>query len=286
MIGANIRRLRTERHMTQKALADQLFVSAQAVSRWENSEVEPSVGTITELARILGVSTDELLMGDAAEDVGAAVTEGDGDQTAPEPVHTKIVFKEPPPQVLALCAHCNQPIYDTADVTRPIPGSDTVWCRRCTERQAEEKRAAKLETAHKRRKLSYILGGLAGGVALLICLLCGLTQGMIPLAVCGVPISAALYAYVACLILYNNFVGEMTLTILSWGFVKMPGVIFSLDLEGIVWLLTVKLMLWILGLCIALFFAAVAIAIGGLVSLFVYPYALIKNIHRPEDTED
>ena len=40
MIGNNIKRLRTERGMTQKALADKLFVSAQAVSRWENNEVE------------------------------------------------------------------------------------------------------------------------------------------------------------------------------------------------------------------------------------------------------
>lgn len=36
MIGQNIRKLRTEKQMTQKALADRLFVTAQAVSRWEN----------------------------------------------------------------------------------------------------------------------------------------------------------------------------------------------------------------------------------------------------------
>ena len=53
MIGANIKKLRTERGLTQKNLADQLFVSAQAVSRWENDEVEPSIGTITKLSAIL-----------------------------------------------------------------------------------------------------------------------------------------------------------------------------------------------------------------------------------------
>ena len=61
MIGNNIKRLRTERGMTQKALADKLFVSAQAVSRWENNEVEPSITTLTELAKIFGVSADEIL---------------------------------------------------------------------------------------------------------------------------------------------------------------------------------------------------------------------------------
>ena len=67
MIGNNIKRLRTERNMTQKNLADKLFVSAQAVSRWENNEVEPSIGTITELAKIFGVSIDYLMTGESCE---------------------------------------------------------------------------------------------------------------------------------------------------------------------------------------------------------------------------
>ena len=37
MIGGNIKKLRLEQGMTQKNLADKLFVSAQAVSRWENN---------------------------------------------------------------------------------------------------------------------------------------------------------------------------------------------------------------------------------------------------------
>ena len=43
MIGNNIKKLRMQRGMTQKNLADLLFVSPQAVSRWENNEVEPSL---------------------------------------------------------------------------------------------------------------------------------------------------------------------------------------------------------------------------------------------------
>ena len=55
MIGANIKKLRLEHGMTQKNLADKLFVSAQAVSRWENNEVEPSISTILELAKIFEI---------------------------------------------------------------------------------------------------------------------------------------------------------------------------------------------------------------------------------------
>ena len=61
MIGTQIKKYRTEQGMTQQSLADQLFVTAQAVSRWENGEVEPSLSTIAKLAKIFNVTTDEML---------------------------------------------------------------------------------------------------------------------------------------------------------------------------------------------------------------------------------
>ena len=60
LIGENIKNYRIEKGMTQKELADKLFVTAQAVSRWENNEVEPSLNTIVILAEIFEVSVDEL----------------------------------------------------------------------------------------------------------------------------------------------------------------------------------------------------------------------------------
>ena len=61
MIGEKIKELRLKNKMTQKDLAEQLYVTAQAVSRWENGEVEPSLNTITQIAKIFNVPTDELL---------------------------------------------------------------------------------------------------------------------------------------------------------------------------------------------------------------------------------
>ena len=49
MIGENIKRYRNEKKMTQQELADKLYVTAQAVSRWEKNEVEPSIATITKI---------------------------------------------------------------------------------------------------------------------------------------------------------------------------------------------------------------------------------------------
>ena len=74
----------------------------------------------------------------------------------------------------------------------------------------------------------------------------------------------------------------MILTIFSWGFVKFPGLIFTLDLDGIIWLIAVKLLFWVLGFLIAALFGFLAIVLGLFLSVVVYPFALIKNIRNGE----
>ena len=66
-IGSRIARLRKEKKMTQEALAEQMGVSAQAVSKWENDQSCPDIGLLSKLSRVLGVSTDELLTGESSE---------------------------------------------------------------------------------------------------------------------------------------------------------------------------------------------------------------------------
>ena len=89
---------------------------------------------------------------------------------------------------------------------------------------------------------------------------------------------------VSCLILDNNFIGEMISEIFSWGFVRFPGLIFTLDLDGIIWLITVKLLFWVLGFLIAALFGLLAVSLGLVLSIFVYPFALAKNIRSGEKT--
>ena len=66
-IGNRIARLRKEKKMTQETLAEQMGVSAQAVSKWENDQSCPDVALLPKLSRVLGVSTDELLTGEGSE---------------------------------------------------------------------------------------------------------------------------------------------------------------------------------------------------------------------------
>jgi len=61
MIGKKIAALRKAKDMTQMELADQMFVSYQAVSNWERGNTMPDISKLSELSQILGVGVDELL---------------------------------------------------------------------------------------------------------------------------------------------------------------------------------------------------------------------------------
>ena len=49
-------RLRTQRGLSQDELAEKVFVTRQAVSRWENGETTPNVETLKLLSRFFDVS--------------------------------------------------------------------------------------------------------------------------------------------------------------------------------------------------------------------------------------
>ena len=60
-MGKRISELRKNKGMTQEQLAQQVGVTAQAVSKWENDLSCPDISILTQLAEALGVTTDELL---------------------------------------------------------------------------------------------------------------------------------------------------------------------------------------------------------------------------------
>ena len=60
-----MRRYRKQCGYSQKDLASQLFVTQQAVGKWERGEATPNRETVLKIAKILGITTDQLL-GDTA----------------------------------------------------------------------------------------------------------------------------------------------------------------------------------------------------------------------------
>lgn len=61
MIGDKIKMLRRKRKLIQSQLANELNVSAQAVSKWEKGLSYPDIETIIKISELFDVTTDYLL---------------------------------------------------------------------------------------------------------------------------------------------------------------------------------------------------------------------------------
>jgi len=62
--GAVIKRLRENKKLTQEELAEKVFVSSKAVSKWETGQGFPDISLIEPLAKALDISVIELLSGE------------------------------------------------------------------------------------------------------------------------------------------------------------------------------------------------------------------------------
>ena len=71
-IGANIRRARVRRHLTQDDLAQTVHTTRQTISNYETGRSRPDVETLQRLADALGVELTELLGGEPSPDARRA----------------------------------------------------------------------------------------------------------------------------------------------------------------------------------------------------------------------
>jgi len=60
-LGEALKAHRTSCNMTQEFVAEQLGVSRQAVSKWENGTSDPSTSNLLALARLYGIDAADLL---------------------------------------------------------------------------------------------------------------------------------------------------------------------------------------------------------------------------------
>ncbi|WP_265457426.1 helix-turn-helix domain-containing protein [Enterococcus sp. HY326] len=60
-LGEKLRNYRLEQQLTQKQLADRLFVSDKTISKWESGVGKPDIDTLKNVADLLNLSVDDLL---------------------------------------------------------------------------------------------------------------------------------------------------------------------------------------------------------------------------------
>ena len=293
-IGHKIKEFRTKTGLTQKDLADELHVTYQAVSRWENDDAEPSFDTIKEMCRIFNCSTDELF--DMEKSIDS--------QTQEDDVHVieRVIVQESKP-VLGVCEHCNKPIFEADDINRvdethivrsgKSSHSETrqkVLCNDCNKKrllkekeEADQKQKALKGMLKKRRIHSFVWPSIIA-LTLIIIGIVLLANGETPVGIALLVSGAPAFTFVATMILQNNFIADLWEEVASWGFVRMPGIIFEFSIDGFIFLIVLKILFFLLGMTLSILAAVFATALAMFLSIFVYPFALAKNI-RGKDTE-
>ena len=289
-VGSKIKEYRNKAGLTQKDMADQLHVTYQAISRWENGDAEPSFDMLKDICKILNCSTDDLF------EINKEPVEEKKEE--PPQVIERVIIKEAEQKpILAVCEHCNKPIYENSDLVRynesvgvrvgrttHYEDRQHILCNECNEiriihnKRIEENRLAQIrEQTFARRIHSFIWPALLAIIFIIISIslyVKGDSSGGTGFLITGI----LGYTFLACMILDNNFITDLWLGVASWGFVRMPGIIFSFDFDGLVFLIAMKILFFILSGILAVLSAILATILALVLSIFVYPFALRKNI--------
>ncbi len=286
-IGQKLKKLRADKGMTQKDLADQLHVSFQTISKWEKDENEPDLTTIRELAKLYGVSTDYLLSEDETP-----LKQSQASAQAIDPTPTKIQIDK--------CRDCGKALYQ-GDVSHQLERKTNsgikeivTVCDDCFNKHEElNKRRAELNkpvakpvysgplhriTNRKdsRPLIWAIVIGILAAIAVLIACVVNYQEVGIGWTIAAPLLSGyAIMATIYC-IFTASYISDVFLSVASWS-IKLPGVIFTWDLNGIAWLIVMKISLAILGFLLGVATLLLALAISGFLSVFSFVPLLIYN---------
>ena len=63
-VAEKLQKLRKAKNLTQEQLAQQLYVSRTAISKWESDRGYPNIDSLKAISKFFGISIDELLSGD------------------------------------------------------------------------------------------------------------------------------------------------------------------------------------------------------------------------------
>ncbi len=299
--GKRIAYHRKRLNMTQTELGEKLNVTAQAVSKWENGLSDPDLITINRLSKIFGVTTDDLIGGDETEKETAppqaqeAAAEAEGEiasahsqeasANGDDDVHGQIVsataaqpapqeVSAPPRVIVAYCDDCKRPIEQGEKYhVKTYRSGQKITCPECHHKNMLTSKSAELYDAKKALKRGFIWGGSVGGGTALIFLLAAIISG--DYAWCAaLLISLWLFVFIA-----QCFWGEWMFEFMCFFLhsFRMPGVIFTLDLDGIIWAISVKILLGFLSVCLSALIALFGVAVSLIVSIVSFPVALINQ---------
>lgn len=258
--GEVISKNRKELNLTQKALADLLYVSPQAVSKWENNLSEPDLETLKKLSQIFGITLETFF------------NEKEEKQTA-----LSDIFE---------CSLCGKS-YRAFELYQLHP---TIRCRSCHEKLVNEALYIKNQqeqigqTASKKRMISkinpYILGMITG---LLVFILMVVNDDLSDIKRNDFLLSGVVFGVLSMTLstqLFYETKLKKFIRISTFGFQNNPW--FSDEFHGLLGFIFVQLFFgtFLLLLNLGIFFLFILVAY--LISPFMYFYELIIYIFSKE----
>lgn len=290
-LGQKIKKLRNDKNLTQKDLADQVHVTFQTVSKWENDENEPDVATLRELSKLFGCTMDYLL----SEEEQEAVVEAQPETPVEQVTKTIIIHQKE----LHVCRRCSKDIPEdelyVENLTkrerygrawRTVPAGEAFYHKTCWDEVVAERAAQaareRSEQAHRGRVKCFGWGIAAGTIALIGALLIMLIGGKGVIHPGLAILYSAIISYFAFAMIYCIVSGSYIGEVFVWcagASIKFPGLIFSWSIEGFIWVIVMKILFatigFIFGLLALVFGILLSAALGGI----SFPFVLIHDIH-------
>lgn len=283
-IAGKIVKLRKAKGMTQSELGKELNITYQAVSKWERDESQPDFDTICKLAKIFGVPITYFESDDSDESADAAETEAvNKEETAVS-------------DMVGVCTVCGRILREGEN-----EGGDKLLCKACAEekrkKQEAERKAAEKARAEADRKKAVALASEKARFAKRITWAC-VTAGLISAVLLAILIIGSVgeqtpadLAMSICVCIFTPIVVFMWVfqlfwdgvarTVTCWGLqvIKLPGIIFSADLDGLIFLIVMKIFLTVLSWLISFVLICATSLLGMLVGIVTF-IPLVLKIHK------
>lgn len=277
-LAERIQYYRKLNNMSQADLAKQLYVTTQAVSKWETGASEPDINTIAKMAKIFNITIDELYSKDTTQSQNQQV------------VIDKATLDNLSKRTIGVCDDCHKAIVEGEVMkTHKTKGWGYTLCEDCYIKRSIAADEARKKDNNKKRKKAWAWSISMAAIFFIIFLLVAIVERNDSTLFTAFMITAFVGAYFVlaflfCAIMDNTPAGEIWCQVAGWGVVKMPGVIFSLSFGGILFLIITKIILFILSLALMAVCATIGFVVGGVFALFAFPVAVHRAYKHPEKT--
>lgn len=253
--GSVILKHRKVNNLTQKELAEKLFVTPQAISKWEKNLSEPDLDTIRKLADLFNISIDDFF-NESKEIVEEIVEE------------TK-------------CLWCNESFL-SKDLSKNKSYPICLSCEKENEESKKQieiyskdalKKGLKIKNASFKSLIIWSVVLFVGtlGITLWAFFSNSINQDML---IGGLVFSVLFPLFVVQL--FRDGPIQDIFSYFATISVRMPGIIFSLSIDGLVFLIVVKLLFGIITMLISALMMFIGFIICLTISPFTFIYMLIK----------